>query len=570
MKSYYGNYLGLCINNADPEYRGRVQIFIPHIMPTLYEKWNQEGKDINIQGVGDNVANGLSSDVIDKLVKILPWAESASPIMAASSSGTLTSSLVQGVTTGFNSLVQSAKKLFNQTPVQVPSTSAPGSAPAAKEQVGALDPQQANPLGSTNQSTIDSTKTGFRDPSVSYTDNIKSIFANATTVLDKAKTTKFTFGTDSTGNINYGDPDSNNEKSLKIGLKYNIQNTNTGYGTGGKQNLGPGAIAVPANSPFKLGDIIVSNTGTVGQVVDVSGNTITPNGPLNPANVDVWQPPGTYSSVYNNAQNTPSQWAKIDSASVPTTNEAIQSNLINKYSQYGTITGGGPGPSAAAYIKAGNGTYIGYPDGAPYKPVNCNTQVVCDPHGPTTIYNHNNTTKGMFSYPEPGAMLWVFFQEGNPLFPVYFAANYGASEWQSAYKNHSPGAGYANTPTVKSSGVVYNTGVGGFRSEDTTHTTDSTKNQKSFMVYGNDGSNMFFNDGYHQIFSKFDRRDQVEGDRFQSTLGYKEELVQGTNSHTTTGDIVIRVGNISQEAIDAVTNIQKYQVEAHTPLTQSS
>ena len=72
MKKYYGNYLGICINSQDPESRGRVQIFIPHIMPALYEGWNESGEDITIECVGNNLPNGLSSDVINKLVQMLP------------------------------------------------------------------------------------------------------------------------------------------------------------------------------------------------------------------------------------------------------------------------------------------------------------------------------------------------------------------------------------------------------------------------------------------------------------------------------------------------------------------
>ena len=52
-------YLGICINNNDPEKRGRVQIFIPHIMPTLYKGWNEDKQDINISCVGDNLPDGL-------------------------------------------------------------------------------------------------------------------------------------------------------------------------------------------------------------------------------------------------------------------------------------------------------------------------------------------------------------------------------------------------------------------------------------------------------------------------------------------------------------------------------
>ena len=87
MKEYYGNYLGICINSQDPESRGRVQIFIPHIMPALYEGWNESGEDITIECVGNNLPNGLSSDIINKLVQMLPWAEAASPVIGSSVAG---------------------------------------------------------------------------------------------------------------------------------------------------------------------------------------------------------------------------------------------------------------------------------------------------------------------------------------------------------------------------------------------------------------------------------------------------------------------------------------------------
>ena len=83
----YGNYLGICIENRDPEYRGRVKIFIPHIMPDLQENWNDSGFDITIDCVGNNLQNGLDSSIIDKLRSILPWSECASPVFGTSTAG---------------------------------------------------------------------------------------------------------------------------------------------------------------------------------------------------------------------------------------------------------------------------------------------------------------------------------------------------------------------------------------------------------------------------------------------------------------------------------------------------
>ena len=82
-----------------------------------------------------------------------------------------------------------------------------------------------------------------------------------------------------------------------------------------------------------------------------------------------------------------------------------------------------------ADVAAGN---IGSFD-ATAAPTNSSMVHNTDRHGPVVTQNLNNVAKGLFTYPSAGAMLWVFFREGNPLFPVYFAASYSSSEWKSAY-----------------------------------------------------------------------------------------------------------------------------------------
>lgn len=84
----YGNYLGICIENRDPEFRGRVKIFIPHIMPALFDNWNEAGEDITIDCVGSNLENGLDQGIIEKLRNILPWSECAAPVFGSSAGGT--------------------------------------------------------------------------------------------------------------------------------------------------------------------------------------------------------------------------------------------------------------------------------------------------------------------------------------------------------------------------------------------------------------------------------------------------------------------------------------------------
>jgi hypothetical protein len=46
---------------------------------------------------------------------------------------------------------------------------------------------------------------------------------------------------------------------------------------------------------------------------------------------------------------------------------------------------------------------------------------------------YSNKTKGMFTVPNVGAMVWVFFEGGNISKPVYFAYSYDKQDWQSIY-----------------------------------------------------------------------------------------------------------------------------------------
>lgn len=134
MKTYFGNYLGIVINNNDPEFRGRVQVFVPHIMPSLYENWNKDGKDITITCVGDNAPQGISSEMLDKLRKILPWAEAASPIIGQSSPGNVSAGLAnlisrdlpQNVSAGTPGGVVGNGQYLDQTPSSIPNGSIQG------------------------------------------------------------------------------------------------------------------------------------------------------------------------------------------------------------------------------------------------------------------------------------------------------------------------------------------------------------------------------------------------------------------------------------------------------------
>jgi hypothetical protein len=80
MEKYYGNYLGLVINNQDPEGRDRVQIYVPGVTNTIYDNWNNDNTNKSI-GMDIGSTFTLNEEILKKLKSVLPWAEKATPLI---------------------------------------------------------------------------------------------------------------------------------------------------------------------------------------------------------------------------------------------------------------------------------------------------------------------------------------------------------------------------------------------------------------------------------------------------------------------------------------------------------
>ena len=59
MKQYFGNFLGITVQNNDPEQRGRIKVFVPHVSASVYKKWNEVKKDKRFKFIGLNVISDL-------------------------------------------------------------------------------------------------------------------------------------------------------------------------------------------------------------------------------------------------------------------------------------------------------------------------------------------------------------------------------------------------------------------------------------------------------------------------------------------------------------------------------
>lgn len=724
-------HLGLCINNNDPEKRGRVQIFIPHIMPALYDGWNKDGKDIDITCVGSNLANSLTEEQITKLQQILPWAESASPICGSSAPGNLIATagkvatgLASGYATGGipGAISGGIKAYYDQSPVSSPIVAGDQDQSALFAKAAGYGSVSQNELAA-NSSSTGKCGVGSRSILGALTNNpyFSQGISSGSGGSDEARSLTIGGGNDylSKAKTSGDQPLFNPPQSGLGSLPSNPAIGTTVVASGGHKQQGhiqvwtgskwvsnfsqnpDGKSAIPGTGgilgssggvpydnftvylPTEAGAAAMGNTpgATTAQPpterTSMSGEQAAPasqsdpTGPIVPVDpndpASGGPPPdvaNSVTSVTSNANGTvdpnklqvyienriansglngyvpadgakygidgsPSSWANYF-VNLSNRESSLNNNTVgdigkfsgnsnglfqlspNDAKNYG-LNGGSPftqqqltdpttNTNAAIAIteklvlqdgaigsdaNTGAARYWGPLRNGWTPPKNSNYDSILaeqnaafssrtsmvnrpNPHGAMPIQNLNNTAKGLFSYPSAGAMLWVFFREGNPLYPVYFAASYSSDEWKSAYRQGSNTTGYApggENGVVSTGGIMNLGGVGGLSWSNTHSPTDPSKAQQNMMFFGEDGSNMFMGNGYHQIFSKFDRRDQVEGDRWNTTLGYKEDWVQGDHNHVTVGDVYVKIGNVSQPAVDAVARIQQLIKDGHKPLT---
>jgi hypothetical protein len=91
---------------------------------------------------------------------------------------------------------------------------------------------------------------------------------------------------------------------------------------------------------------------------------------------------------------------------------------------------------------------------------------------------YSNKTKGIFTVPNVGATVWVFFENGDVMRPVYFAYSYDKRDWQSIYEvgaNNGPdypGAfentvNSADNQKIKKGKTVFNSKAGAIEFIDT-------------------------------------------------------------------------------------------------------
>lgn len=169
--------------------------------------------------------------------------------------------------------------------------------------------------------------------------------------------------------------------------------------------------------------------------------------------------------------------------------------------------------------------------------------------------------KGVFCVPEIGSMLWVFFRNGDPMFPVYFAASYGQAEWQQAYSAASPPMYYPGADPKKFSKqdctmVMPNKG-GGLHFTEMVHEDDHNKSNRGVKLYGYSGGHIEFNEQHNVYYSPRDDYQQADGNKFDICMSNRELYTKGDFNLFTAGNQFIKIGNISKSAHQAMDNINQ-------------
>ena len=805
MKQYYGNYLGIVINSSDPEYRGRVQVFVPHIMPAIYEGWNKDGKDIQISCVGSNIPAGLNPEIHDVLIKILPWAEAASPIIGGSAPGNLFSSMVAGAAAGAatggiagavtGAATAAVNHFYNQgptsAPIQVEGGDAQGLINKAKDianldydpnvtldnshkpgeqwgmcargtagldkaaglidnngpsagfnaasdlaaggslfnrQRAGANNEFVNPYTSGTGAqyfqpafTVDPTNykpqvgdsvfagggggkghghaqkcVGFnkQGEAIWVSDNPQSHFFlknrrgdyNNFTVyrLNEAGVAKYTAAiggkvsdqqppsSGSTENTADNTPAAPNNLANAQGEANPVADPQTAQSSAptGGMVAGPPGTGAPAGTVSGGGTvsetgiskgaleyamrIAAAETGSIGTPgsgkgtasyisnvnntiamsqgikngyevrgvsysrIDEIAETLKSQGKVDSSVLDIGytqhnardaaayglKNSGSYKDqvlsvarhVQNQANKNPAFASYLDQRQftqaeamnggkiVPGWNTTIYkpgTHIANKNALSNDITskyGGDPYAALEAFnneypptdnIETMLGPNYVPPGGKAWSPPggaggsnatgSSGPSIVnnTDDGGRTPVLNSNDMANGMFAYPNPGAMVWVFFREGNPLFPVYFAASYIASEWKSAYRHGSVEASVINPSSAFS-----------LLSKKRINLTDPLDNESVGMIAHEHGSNITMKNGCDFYYSRNNKRDEVDNDRFTITKGYKEEWIQGDSSINIRGNYYLKIGNISAESIAAMQELSNMSYEMNQQLME--
>lgn len=531
MKRYYGNYLGLVIEDQDPEYRNRVKVFVPAISATILNRLNAKKKNVTISGIGINLpdGNGLDPEAYEELRKILPWAECAAPLFGG------------GTSFHYN---PETKNTTNKDNVGAGTTAEPSNTPGDK----------TNPPG--DKATQDS---------FSGTSNMVKMLASIA-LRESGAGQKSLKGTLSEAYSNYLNKASNNANVRKSGAllgsdfgiyQVNGENNNeakakgigslNGYDTSGK--------AIPTS--FKeqtenvgryIAEILNKRGKSKGVVDDINrGDFAAAEKKLN--------------GVWPSLPGGGSYHSSLDAAAKKA--QAGDDRYIRAVLD-ATIFTPGEQPFTADAVTAS----VRHLSQAHANKVNEN---VMDLGGSYTTAMPG----GMFSTPKVNSHVWVFFNEGDPQYPVYFAQHIVIADWQRVKQVGSP-ATKTNTATASSRDMfstIAQPGAGMmemFTQQQLNADTGVMDNNSGIKLTSASGAVITLGTSGTSEYAPINKTVKVGGDNFETVEGHHNSDVLGQKNTNVREDYTVVVGDVSQDAIDAAKKIKDLLKTGHNRSIEDS
>lgn len=166
--------------------------------------------------------------------------------------------------------------------------------------------------------------------------------------------------------------------------------------------------------------------------------------------------------------------------------------------------------------------------------------------------SYSNKAKGSFSVPPVGSHLWVFFIDGNPMYPVYFAASHGAEEWQGVYeftdypdsyenKSQAQGGSDHNVETYRNKYLINQKGG--------TLEFVNTDNKESLKLTHYSGSSIQFTNPATIYLATANEQHLILGDKFETVRGADNFYVDGDKDTIIRGDVYRKIGSLDSSAI---------------------
>jgi len=169
--------------------------------------------------------------------------------------------------------------------------------------------------------------------------------------------------------------------------------------------------------------------------------------------------------------------------------------------------------------------------------------------------SYSNKAKGSFSIPPVGSHLWVFFIDGNPMYPVYFAASHGAEEWQGmyeftdypdSYENKGPGEelpqGSEHNVEIYRNKYLINQKGG-------TLEFGNTDNKESIKLTHYSGSSIQLTNPASIYLSTANEQHLILQDKFETIRGSDNFYVDGDKDSVIKGDVYRKIGSLDGAAM---------------------